>query len=61
MGQGVSGGAELSGTITAADELSFTVTAGEDKTLKFRRCTSEEVAPAANVDLDGNGEMDTMN
>lgn len=43
VGQGMSGAAELDGTVTAADPLSFTVTSKEGTSRSFRRCTREEV------------------
>ena len=43
VGQGLNGPLDMAGTITAADPLSFTLTAADGSTSSLRRCTSEEV------------------
>ena len=43
IGEGMGGAAEIDGTITAADPLSFTLTSKEGAPLSLRRCSREEV------------------
>lgn len=46
-GEAASGGAELDGTITQADELSFALLTSSNNTLMLRRCTRDEVSGTA--------------